>query len=207
MCGYSAYDWNTMAMSRPCGSTSLTRRPPMRSSPVEMSSRPATIRRAVDLPHPDGPTMTRNSPSATSIERSCTAWKPFSYSLFMLSSSTVAICAPECVDRASALDGTGGETGDQRFLGEQEQREQRDRHHHSAGGHQPPLLDQRVGDEAVQSDGRGGVLLVGQRHLSDRQLVEGGLEADEEHHDQDRQGQPHDQVGEHPEVTGPVDAG
>ena len=78
MCGYSAYDWKTIAMSRPCGSTSLTRRPPMRSSPVEMSSRPATMRRAVDLPQPDGPTRTTNSPSATSMDRSFTAWNPFS---------------------------------------------------------------------------------------------------------------------------------
>ena len=67
-----------MAMSLPCGSTSLTRLPPMRSSPVEMSSSPATIRSAVDLPQPDGPTRTRNSPSATSMDRSVTAWKPFS---------------------------------------------------------------------------------------------------------------------------------
>ena len=67
-----------MAMSRSWGSSSLTRLPPMRSSPLEMSSSPATIRRAVDLPQPDGPTRTRNSPSATSIDRSWTAWKPLS---------------------------------------------------------------------------------------------------------------------------------
>src|SRR5688572_1312431 len=181
-----------MAMSRPCGSTSLTRLPAMRSSPVEMSSRPATMRSAVDLPHPDGPTRTRNSPSSTSSERSCTAWKPFSYTLLIWSSSTVAICAPSgwAMCRASALDSTGGETGDQRLLDDQEQGEQRDRHHHAAGGHQPPFLDQRVGDQRVETNGRGGVVRVGQGHLGDRQLVEGGLEADEGHHDEDRQRQP-----------------
>src|SRR3954470_2786829 len=144
-----------MAMSRPCGSTSFTRRPPMRSSPVEMSSRPATMRTAVDLPQPERPTITRNSPSSTSIEGSWTAWKPLSYTLLMLSSSTVAICAPYQMGRikwagASALDGTGCETGDQRPLGQQEQCEQRDCHHHAARGHQPPLLELWVGDQAVQ---------------------------------------------------------
>ena len=39
--------------------------PPIRISP-RVSSRPATIRSAVVLPHPDGPTRTMNSPSATS---------------------------------------------------------------------------------------------------------------------------------------------
>ena len=34
-----------------------------------MSSSPASIRSAVVLPHPEGPTRTRNSPSATSMLR------------------------------------------------------------------------------------------------------------------------------------------
>ena len=38
----------------------------MRTSPPEMSSSPAIIRSSVDLPQPDGPTKTTNSPSATS---------------------------------------------------------------------------------------------------------------------------------------------
>ena len=39
--------------------------PPMRISPPVMSSSPAIIRSSVDLPQPDGPTKTTNSPSAT----------------------------------------------------------------------------------------------------------------------------------------------
>ena len=50
----------------------------MRSVPVVMSSSPATIRSVVVLPQPDGPTRTMNSPSATSMSMSLTAWKPFS---------------------------------------------------------------------------------------------------------------------------------
>ncbi len=42
-------------MSRFAGETSLTTRSPIRIVPVVGVSSPATIRRAVVLPHPDGP--------------------------------------------------------------------------------------------------------------------------------------------------------
>ncbi len=73
MCGYSAYDWNTIAMSRPFGGTLVTSLPPMWMAPSSTSSRPASMRSAVDLPEPDGPTSTRNSPSLTSRDSSSTA--------------------------------------------------------------------------------------------------------------------------------------
>ena len=50
-------------MSRSFGGTLLTTRSPMRISPEVMFSRPAIIRSRVDLPQPDGPTSTTNSPS------------------------------------------------------------------------------------------------------------------------------------------------
>ena len=50
-------------MSRSFGGTLLTMRSPMRISPPEMFSRPAIIRSNVDLPQPEGPTSTTNSPS------------------------------------------------------------------------------------------------------------------------------------------------
>src|SRR5512142_1079693 len=62
-----------MAMSRSLGETSLTTRSPMEMIPLETSSRPAIILRAVVLPQPEGPTRTRNSLSLISIERSLTA--------------------------------------------------------------------------------------------------------------------------------------
>src|SRR5438094_4405293 len=55
-----------MAMSRSFGETSLTSRSPIRISPEVASSSPATIRSAVVLPQPDGPTRTRNSLSRIS---------------------------------------------------------------------------------------------------------------------------------------------
>ncbi len=55
-----------MAMSRSIGATSLTTRPPMLISPELTVSSPAIIARRVDLPQPDGPTRTTNSPGSTS---------------------------------------------------------------------------------------------------------------------------------------------
>ena len=82
MCGYSAYVWNTIAMSRSFGSRSLTTLPPIEISPLVTDSNPATIRRAVDLPLPEGPTSTRNSLSTMSRLRSWMTWTPLSYTLF-----------------------------------------------------------------------------------------------------------------------------
>ena len=65
-------------MSRSLGVSSLASLPPMSRMPLVMSSSPATIRSAVVLPQPDGPTSTMNSPSAMSRLMSLTAWKPFS---------------------------------------------------------------------------------------------------------------------------------
>src|SRR3954449_11834446 len=82
-------------MSRSFGDTSLTTRPPILTVPPEMSSRPATMRRAVVLPQPDGPTSTRNSPSWMSSVRSKTAWTPLSYTLSTSSNATSAMDPPD----------------------------------------------------------------------------------------------------------------
>ena len=65
-----------MAMSRSFGGRSLTTRSPMLMVPPVISSSPAMDRSAVDLPHPDGPTRTMNSPSAMSRLSSSTAFTP-----------------------------------------------------------------------------------------------------------------------------------
>jgi len=52
-------------MLRSCGSRSLIFFPAMLIDPEDGVSSPAKVRRSVDLPHPDGPTMTSNSPSFT----------------------------------------------------------------------------------------------------------------------------------------------
>ncbi len=53
-------------MSRSFGGMSLTSRSPMKTLPSLSVSSPATMLRRVDLPQPDGPTRTMNSPSSMS---------------------------------------------------------------------------------------------------------------------------------------------
>ena len=53
-------------MSRARGGRSLTTVSPIAISPSVIDSRPAIMRSRVDLPQPDGPTSTTNSPSRTS---------------------------------------------------------------------------------------------------------------------------------------------
>ena len=51
-----------MAMPRFDGATSLTTRPSISSVPEVIVSRPEMQRSSVDLPQPEGPTKTMNSP-------------------------------------------------------------------------------------------------------------------------------------------------
>src|SRR5262252_6757024 len=64
-----------MAMSRSLGGRSFTTLSPMAISPAVISSSPATMRRVVVLPQPDGPTRTMNSLSRivrlTSLRTTC----------------------------------------------------------------------------------------------------------------------------------------
>src|SRR5215208_97335 len=79
MCGQSAYDWKTIPMSRLLGGTLIRRaasktvRSPKAIWPSSADSRPATQRSVVVLPHPLGPSKTRNSPSSISSSRSSIA--------------------------------------------------------------------------------------------------------------------------------------
>src|SRR3984893_8456125 len=54
-------------MSRSLGATLLTTRSPIEIVPEVMFSRPASIRSRADLPQPEGPTRTTNSPSSIGI--------------------------------------------------------------------------------------------------------------------------------------------
>src|SRR3954463_15564274 len=53
-------------MSRSFGGVWVISRSPMKIFPLLTSSSPASIRRVVDLPQPEGPTRTMNSPSPIS---------------------------------------------------------------------------------------------------------------------------------------------
>ena len=78
-------------MSRSRSSTRVTSRSPRRIVPSVTSSSPAIMRSRVDLPQPDGPTSTRNSPSAMSRSTASTARTPPSKTFVTLSSRTPAI--------------------------------------------------------------------------------------------------------------------
>src|SRR5512132_2549174 len=77
-------------MSRSFGGRSLTTRSPITISPPVISSSPATMRRVVDLPQPEGPTRTTNSLSRMLRFTSLTACTS-SYFLFRSFISTWAI--------------------------------------------------------------------------------------------------------------------
>src|SRR3954447_4263305 len=107
-------------MSRSRGASSFTRSPPMTSSPSEISSRPATIRSAVDLPQPEGPTRIMNSPSPISRFMSLTASWPSAKTLVTPSRVISDIAG------SLSLDGTGSQAGDDAALEEED--EDDDRH-------------------------------------------------------------------------------
>src|SRR5713101_5272637 len=77
-------------MSRSIGAKSLTTVSSMRMRPEVMLSSPATIRKVVVLPQPDGPTSTTNSLSWISRFTSMTAWTS-SYFLWSPRMTTLAI--------------------------------------------------------------------------------------------------------------------
>src|SRR3954454_18820164 len=107
-----------MAMSRSRDATWLTTRSPMRSRPLEISSRPATIRSAVVLPQPEGPTRTMNSPSSIWRLSELTAVVPSGYVFVTPSNVTPAIPSPPAsVDRVSyqMVKGLGGGVANRRL--------------------------------------------------------------------------------------------
>src|SRR5271166_6670350 len=83
-----------MAMSLSFGGRSLTTRSPIWIVPPVISSSPAMERSAVDLPHPEGPTRTMNSPSLMSRLRSLMAWTPPGYAFSTWSRMICAMGAP-----------------------------------------------------------------------------------------------------------------
>src|SRR5688500_11103863 len=80
-----------MARSRFFASTSLTTRSPMRITTSVASSSPATMRRTVVFPHPDGPTSTMRLPSGISRSSLRTASVPSGNTFETCSSSIAAI--------------------------------------------------------------------------------------------------------------------
>ena len=96
-------------MSRSLGGRLVTSRSPMRIEPSLTSSSPASIRSEVDLPQPDGPTRTRNSPSPISRSSLSTAGRSEpGKSRVALSKVTVAMTMTPFTGRYVPDDPSGG---------------------------------------------------------------------------------------------------
>src|SRR3979409_339778 len=78
-------------MSRSLAAMSFTTRSPIRIRPSLIASSPASIRSAVVLPQPDGPTRTMNSLSLTSTLKSFTTVRSAVYRFTTWSKVTAAI--------------------------------------------------------------------------------------------------------------------
>src|SRR5215218_4228194 len=86
MCGHTAYDWKTMPRLR-CSAATSTRRSASKnvSAPTAILPsfgdwKPAIDISVVDLPHPDGPSRVKSSPSATvKLTLSSARWSPNSF--------------------------------------------------------------------------------------------------------------------------------
>src|SRR5690349_1910444 len=118
-------------MSRSLGGTKVTSFSPISTRPPSKGSSPASMRRAVVLPDPDGPTRTMNSPSWMSRSSASTAGgAPLANTLVADMYFTLAIAdlrrgpGPAA---ARSLDGSHGQPPDQRALGDPADDDHRDR--------------------------------------------------------------------------------
>ena len=88
-----------MATSRSSGGSAVMSRLPRRSAPVLGSSRPATMFISVLLPQPEGPTSTRNSPSASSRSMRCSTWvAPKALETLLIDSVAMSAPLPEALN-------------------------------------------------------------------------------------------------------------
>src|SRR3954447_10115194 len=89
-----------MPVLRLCGGSVSMRRSPKHTSPASRSAKPATMRRSVVLPQPDGPRSVKNSPSAIVSDTSSTARTGpndrLTRSIAMLAKGAVLIRASAC---------------------------------------------------------------------------------------------------------------
>ena len=74
MFGNSEYAWKTIPMSRLLGVVLVMSLPSTTIVPASGWSKPATSRNAVVLPHPEGPSSERNSPSPSEISMPSSAF-------------------------------------------------------------------------------------------------------------------------------------
>src|SRR5512132_2136812 len=110
-------------MPRFAGGTSVTTRPAISISPSVTSSSPAMMRNRVDLPHPDGPTMTVNSRSGTLRSMSVSTWTdPNAFVTFRRTTPPMSVVL--------TLDSAGHQSGDDPSLEEDDDQDKGRGHRH-----------------------------------------------------------------------------
>src|SRR5229473_2471263 len=187
-----------MAMSRSFGGMSLTTRPPISTIPALGRSSPATMLSSVDLPHPDGPTSTVNSP--LSMSRSI----PFNTSRL-----AYRFDRPRMLNAAMmppSFHGPCGEASQEIPSAKQihQQRRQRGDQHRRA----LLAIHRLAGDRGAERDQRGGDRLLPTRGKGDaiEELVPDPGKLENHGHDQDRGRERQYDPPENPEEAGPVDS-
>src|SRR5262245_13641009 len=139
-----------MARSRRCGECAVTSTSPITMRPAVGVSRPAISRSNVLLPHPDGPTSTRNSPSSMHRSRWRIATWPFGNVL----ASPVSVIAAT----SSPFRGTNGQAGHNPALTSQHEQRDRNRGHDRSREYLAPW---HLVAAAEQGNGNGNGVTIG----------------------------------------------
>src|SRR4051794_38035114 len=190
-----------MAMSRSLGGMSLTIRPPISIVPAVGLSSPATMLSSVDLPQPEGPTSTVNSP--LSMSRSI----PFNTSrlAYRFDRARMLNAAMKTSSPTPSLHGPRSEASQEIPSAEQihqQRRQRRDQHRstliaeHRLGSNRGGQRDQRR---------RYRLLIACRKGDAKEELVPDPGELEDHGHDQDRRRQRQDDAPENPEEAGAVD--
>src|SRR3954468_18046110 len=155
-------------MSRSPGSSIVTSLPPTCTLPEVGSSSPAMMRSSVDLPQPDGPTRTVNSPSSTYRSMPSSARTPSAYSLTM--SVTRMSLMSSCLlgGGGRLLADAGGQPADEEALAgevDEDHRENRD----ERPGEDQRLIGRVAALEQRQTRHQRAAVLVLEEHERDQQ--------------------------------------
>src|SRR6266702_1686222 len=187
-----------MAMSRSFGGMSLTTRPPISTIPALGRSSPATMLSSVDLPQPDGPTRTVNSP--LSMSRSI----PFNTSRLAYRFDRARILNAAMI--TPSFHGPRSEASQEIPTAEQihqQGRQCRDQHRgallavHRFAGNCGAERDQRGGDRLLPARSKGDAI---------EELVPNPGKLEDHGYDQDRGREWQYDPPENPEEAGPVDS-
>src|SRR2546428_13775307 len=160
-------------MSRSFDSMSLTTLPSMAIVPPEISSRPASMRNSVDLPHPDGPTSTMNSPSWMSKPMPwMTLVLPKVFSMFWNDTDAISAhsqCLTARLFPISSLHRAGGKPSDHVPLERVIDRRRRDRVDEADGHQELPWRILR-GEGGAEAHGQRAPPVNGKKAGTGRQL-------------------------------------